>query len=321
LLEAIEDSRQADPSTALGWLERLERARGPNPARGWTTARLLEQLGRPQEAFEALERASRACPLEDQPRLEATGRRLARALRRAWRPLPPLLAPPTRTVHLKAAAGDGHRRRFAIDGTEVPVEEALCRLLSQLGRRALPAEGPLWAELGMLLLSDLCFLPVPDALPLPYLSAPLDFGRPGFLERRAAAWAELQAALLAGDAPALAASALARRRGERIRGVGWSLREDDVQRALSAVPGAFLIALTSRLAEGGLRAAAGLPDLLLLPGDPVRLPGFPAALGRGVVLVEAKSEGDQVRPAQAAWHHRLLANGVACEVWRVVAAP
>ncbi|MBW1877749.1 MAG: VRR-NUC domain-containing protein [Deltaproteobacteria bacterium] len=74
------------------------------------------------------------------------------------------------------------------------------------------------------------------------------------------------------------------------------------------------------LLREGWRAARGLPDLVVLPGPRIRLPGaMPSRLGEGLVLAEVKGPTDSVRDEQAAWFDRLLGAGAKVELWQVSA--
>ena len=83
------------------------------------------------------------------------------------------------------------------------------------------------------------------------------------------------------------------------------------------MPGPALATVMDRLAHEGWRASQGLPDLVVLPGEPVELPAAPALLSSDLVLAEIKGPGDQVRDEQAVWFRRLAHTKVRVELWRV----
>jgi hypothetical protein len=200
------------------------------------------------------------------------------------------------------------------------VEEAVALWLAVHGRTALYTEGALLSTICALLLSDLFFLPVPGALPVRMLSAPLDLGTPAFRPARRTAWDALVAALRAGEAASRVAAADERWRGVRLAGARWDAADrDSLSCATAALSPAALMLLLEHFADEGPRAMAGLPDLVVLPGPPVKLPGaFPSRLPAGLVLAEVKGPGDTIRDAQAVWLDRLAGAGVTVEVWRVV---
>ena len=90
---------------------------------------------------------------------------------------------------------------------------------------------------------------------------------------------------------------------------------------LRVIPGPTIDALLAPFLAHGFRAAAGWPDLVILPGPPCVLPGaLPATLGPGLIWAEIKGPTDTLRDAQALWHHTLRAQGQAVERWEVVPA-
>jgi Fanconi-associated nuclease 1 len=191
--------------------------------------------------------------------------------------------------------------------------------LAGLGRRALHGEGAVWTTLFALLLADVYFLPVPGALPSRFLSGPLDLGTPAFPARRREAIAEVLAAVRAGEGPDRVRGMHARRCGEALAGAAWDVADADTLAAVAdGVGGGGLAAIVERLLVEGFRAAAGLPDLVVLPGDAVEVAGaFPARLPASLVLAEVKGPGDTVRDEQAVWMDRLVSAAVPVELWRV----
>jgi hypothetical protein len=197
------------------------------------------------------------------------------------------------------------------------------RALAAVGRAALFAEGELWRTLLALLFADLMFLPVEGQLPVPFLSGPLDFGTPAFASRRRAevdaVWREIEA----GGAAARVASAWDRWAGVRLRGARWEVADREVMCAVAAaMPGAALRRVLEPLLHGGSRAARGLPDLVVLPGALAQLPdALPSVIRPSLLLVELKTEHDQLRDEQAVWHDRLIEAGVRVELWEVTTRP
>ncbi len=197
----------------------------------------------------------------------------------------------------------------------LPIESAVLRAIP---RRGIAAENALWTTLYGLLLYDLFWLPVPGMLPRRNLDGPLDLGTPDFARHRRQPLQQRLEALATGSGPALLHEAW-RHHGERIRGVDWRLAtRGTLEACVVGVGGPALAVILGRLAEEGWAAAAGLPDLAVLPGPEVSLPrGFPRRLGESLFLVEVKGPGDTVRDAQAVWFDRLLAAGARVELWRV----
>jgi hypothetical protein len=73
-----------------------------------------------------------------------------------------------------------------------------------------------------------------------------------------------------------------------------------------------------RIVVGGRRATRGLPDLVILPGLPIRMTSaFPSRLDAGLLLVEVKGPSDTVRDEQAIWFDLLLRSDTAVELWEV----
>ncbi len=335
LREAAEEAaRLGAPAQGAAWLARLLAlsAEAPRVGDAVRLARLLERAGAQDAAWSALLAARDAAPVWAREPLARPGRRLARSLRRTWVPDPPGPPVPQRVLRLPGAEA-GARPRYDVGGA-VPVEEAVRRALGAVGREAHHAEGALWWTIARLLLDPLLWLPIPGQLPVPRLHAPLDLGRPGFLARRAAAWSSLQAALCRGEA------------GERLQAVfdalggdapdlepdvdlgdGEAVGDDEDPRGrarpdaaalraiVAATPAPALCLLIEAAATGGRRALSGLPDLVVLPGAPARLPhALPATVEPGLALWEVKGPGDALRDGQRGWLHRLLDVGVAVEV-------
>jgi SAP domain/VRR-NUC domain len=251
--------------------------------------------------------------------LERTGRRLARAERRGWSPLPPLQAARVRRLPLAVGprpAGSA-RPSWLVRGQAHTVEDAVVATLGALGRTALHVEGALWRTLTALLVADLMFLPVAGMLPAPLMRAPLDWGEAGFVDRRSAAVAARLAEMGRGEAPRVLAANIEARSGEAIADVDWSLAP-----LLPAVAAAMGGEALSSIVDLLLRAPAdrrqGWPDLLVLPGPAIQLPGaLPATVGPDLLFAEIKGPTDTLRDAQRVWMDRLATVGLRVEVWQI----
>lgn len=307
---AAQHARGGDLAAAEAALRGL--AAASSPERGEASVRLVRLLagaGRTAEAAaEARVARGGLAPGEE--------RALARAARRlgGWAPEEPGLAPRDRDLRLP-----GERTPQGPRFGGLAVEPAVVRLLQEHGRSAVISEGQLWRTILALLFAEVMFLPVEGQLPVPFLAGPLDWGTPRFAAQRAAAVADVWAEVDAGRAGAAVRAAWERWSGVRLRGARWELATPEQLAVIcEALPPAALRALLAPLLDGGSRASRGLPDLVVLPGPAVKLPGaFPSALGEGLTLVELKTENDVVRDEQAAWFDRLLRAGVAVELWRV----
>jgi len=284
-------------------------------------ARTLEAEGRSEQAWEHLVNARASSRGPSRLAIARSGRRLAAQLRRGWAPDPPPRRPPVRHLVLPGAERIGTRPGYQSGEVVRAVEPAVAELVSSLGRTVLFAEGPLWTTLFALLFADAYFLPVPGALPVPFLAGPLDVGRPDFARRRPIAVAGVLDAVGAGEAPERIRVADERLRGTWLSGAAWNRASVDqlVAVAKGMGPTSLRVILETLLREGW-RAARGLPDLVVLPGPRIRLPGaMPSRLGEGLVLAEVKGPTDSVRDEQAAWFDRLLGAGAKVELWQVSA--
>ncbi len=253
-----------------------------------------------------------------------TGRRLARKLGQPWRS-PILRRPPQRELELPGAPAAGPRPLYRVrvggQAMSLAVEQALVASLP--GRRVLHGESAPWTTLFALLLHPLYFLPVPGMLPVPWLSGPLDIGRPAFAEQRRVPLERMLERIRSGQAPAMVREHHARLVGQALAGAHWQLASAaELEIIAASLGGSALACIISRLATEGWQAARGLPDLVILPGQPVPAPGPCAgSLAPGLMLAEVKGPGDQVRDAQAAWFHALVEAGAPVELWRVRRLP
>lgn len=283
-------------------------------------ARTLEAEGQPHAAFAWLTDHRPDPRAEPDAAVEITrvGRRLARTLGRGWAPDAPLVDAAERSWTLPAGAPVANRPGWRVDARDLPVEAALVARLAAHGRVAVHAEGQLWTTLFALLFADLYFLPVDGALPVARLTGPLDLGTPAFAARRRPHVDAVLSAITAGEAHDRIVDADARWRGCRLAGAAWHVLDGA---SLAAVAGSLgpqgLTAVMERLLQSW-RVSRGLPDLVVLPGDPVRLPdAFPSRLGPGLQLAEVKGPADSLRPEQRVWADVLKRAGAPIEWWWV----
>ena len=282
-------------------------------------ARTLEAESKRIEALNYLARLQHTVTGVDRMALNRAGKRLARTLRRGWAPDAPLRTPRSRTLRLPIGARVGPRPGYRIHDLDLPVEQAICATLRGHDRQALHAEGAIWSTLFSLLFADCFFLDVPGALPVRFLSAPLDLGTPAFRQARGAAIEAVLAGVRAGEAPDRIRDADDRFRGLRLSGATWSLADAEILATVAnGIGPAGLSTILLRILQGGRRVTRGLPDLVILPGDPIKLDdAFPTRLDGGLHLVELKGPSDTVRDEQQVWFDRLLRTDVAVELWQV----
>ncbi|MEM6926846.1 MAG: VRR-NUC domain-containing protein [Myxococcota bacterium] len=286
----------------------------------WAQALMAED--RTEDAWGVLVAARpQAGPVERMAILRAT-RRIARKLGRSTAPDPPLRQPPLRDLRLERFESEVRsvRPRWGADGRTV--EGAVCGWLGEQGRNARFGERRPFTTLFALLFADVLFMPVPGALPVRYLTRPLDFGTAAFRARRADAIEEVWQRIERGKAVEQLRDAWARWHGVRVVGARWghaALSELEVLADHLGPRG--LHAILDPLVDHGLSRTAGLPDLVVWPGRPVRLPdAMPSRLTGELHLVEIKGPGDRLRDAQRLWLDRLLEAGVRAELWEVSGA-
>ncbi|MCB9687348.1 MAG: VRR-NUC domain-containing protein [Alphaproteobacteria bacterium] len=320
LREQAEVLQRADPAAASELYARLV-AVGERPARvAARRALCLERAGRATEAWQVLRDAVDDASLAEGVAVVRTGRRLGRTLRRGFPPLPPRAAHPVRSLRLVPAASEGPRPLWQTPEGPRTVEQAVIEELAGVGRRALHDEGATLRTLGVLLLGELLFLPVPGALPVPRLPGPLDLGTRRFRERRSAAFEELLAAIDAGEGPDRVRAAWRAHEGTRLVHARWDAGEDTLVALAGALPPTALRELALAVADGVRRG--GFPDLLVLDGPPVELAsGWPRKLPAGVLVAEVKGPGDTLRDGQIAWLDALARMGVRAELWEVRPGP
>ncbi len=246
-------------------------------------------------------------------------RRIARRLGRSVAPDPPLRKPIRREVRLERASASAVRPRWGPDA--LPIEAAICGWLRDQGRRACFSEGRYFTTLFALLFADVLFLEVPGALPVRWLAGPLDLGRPGFRERRSSAIDAVWQGISRGEGSARVREAWGRLRGVRIVGARWHrVTLPELEILADHLGPAGLRAILEPMLEHGLSRRRGLPDLVVFPGPPVRLPdALPGRLTEGLHLVEVKGPGDRLRDDQRLWLDCLVRAEVRTEVWEVAA--
>lgn len=279
----------------------------------WRLAQVLDRAGRAREGAALCDRwRERVLPTEAL-QLERTGRRLARKAGMLWRPMRPFEKAPLRHVRLEAAERLGNRPGW---GRGVLIEQACMEALAP--RRVLFAENLLWTTLFGLLFADLYFLPVEGMLPAPFLFGPLDLGTSEFRLRRRQVEDRLDA-IRAGEGLPILRRNRAEREGQSISGLAWEAWTPEDLEAVCLGIGPAAASICERLLDEGWRAARGLPDLCILPGEACPIDGIPATVGEGLLLVEVKGPTDAMRDDQRIWHDRLLRAGIGVEVWSVTA--
>ncbi|MFK7930861.1 MAG: VRR-NUC domain-containing protein [Myxococcota bacterium] len=320
VLEEVEARKADRADQALLLLDELRRATdAPPTAFALLESRLWESLGDGATALAVLQLAGRETRGASRLAVHRSGRRLARAQRRAWVPDPPLRKPVTRSVKLTQVAADRRRPTWSVGDIQGVVEVAVAAHLDRQGRTALMAEGGLIRTLFALLFAETYFLPIPGALPASHLAGPLDVGTAAFATRRRAAVDAVLGAVDRAEAPERVERACAKWAGVRLAGVSRDLTDPGPWVALVRALGPVgLRAVLDPLLERGWGAAAGLPDLLILDGPDVRLDGaHPSRLGSRAVWVEVKGPGDSLRDGQKIWIDHLLRRELPVEVWSI----
>ncbi len=316
--------RDGQPGPAAEIYSALVASGAPPAAVAFRRARALEADGRGEEALKVLRQARPSAGPSEAVALSRAGRRMARQLRQGWAPDPPLANPPRRRLRvMRAPEATDPRAGWTVDGTPVSIEAAVCAQLAGVGRRAIHVEGSVWSTLFALLLADCYFLPVSGALPVPYLSGPLDLGIGAFRARRADAVDSVLAAVDNGDAARRVGAADARWRGTRLARAHWRAADrETLMEIADGVGTGALRAILERMLRVGRRASRGLPDLVILPGREVRLPeAHPSRLGPGLLLAEVKGPTDSLRDEQRVWLDVLQRAGAPAELWEVVPPP
>ena len=315
---ARELERAGEPHSAVALYEAL--VTGGHVAQDSVVCRwalALEAAGRQSEALRRLRDARGDADGGAALAIGRTGRRMARRCRAGWPPDRPLRTAPERTLRLVHHADADASRPLWGSGDPAVIERAVMQLLHGHGRRVVRGEAPLWRSLVALLMTPVLFEPVAGQLPVPYLSAPLDWRTPAFTDRRRAGVEAILAAVRAGEGADRVARACAQWRGTRVAGVRWTYTDDELVDVAAALDGVALAQLCRHWLEGRRGVGRGLPDLLVLPGPSVRLDAFPSRLSESLVAVEVKGPSDALRDEQVVWLDRLLGWGVRAEVWQV----
>jgi hypothetical protein len=245
------------------------------------------------------------------------GRRMAKLCRRGWAPDVPLLEPRERKLRLVAQEKQANRPTFG--PSSLPAERAVVEVLADHGRRAVMAEGTLWTTLFALLFAEVYFIPVPHTLPVPFLTGPLDLGTPQFVERRKDHIADIMAAIDRGDGPRRIIEEDGRHRGERLAGANWQIADGPTLATIAEGVGPRGLSRIINALLHGRRSAAGLPDLVVLPGKATRIEClWPTKIPSSLFLVEVKGPTDAVRDEQTIWFDRLLHHQILVELWQIV---
>jgi hypothetical protein len=281
-------------------------------------ARCLDLAGAPKEALALLRSARSEATIADRRAIARAGKRIARRCNEGFPPEIPLRKAPIRHITLPGGSPIKGRPTYRIAGRDRHVEAAIATLLHHLGRRAIHGEGRLWTMLFALLFAEgVSFLPVPGQLPIRGLGGPLDLGTPSFFPRRKDAIRAVLDDLKAGQAHSLLRSSYERFYGDQLSGVQWSLASLEELSTLCLALGPHgLVVIMEKLLYEGWEAARGLPDLVILPGVPIKLPSFPSQLGAGLQFVEIKGPTDTLQDNQKLWLHTLLQMSLTAEVWQ-----
>lgn len=314
--------RQQRPAEACALYERMVRGGGmalPTVAFRWAQAEVAR--GRPRDALDLLREARPLAAPANRLGLVRTMSRIARKTGQSVAPEDPLRPPTRRGIRLTRHPTSMGRPRWGADG--LVVEAAVCRWLREHGRLARFGEGRPYGTLFALLFADVLFMEVPGALPVRFLTAPIDLGTRHFRAAREDAIAEVFAAVDRGDAPRRLHDAWDRWAGVRIAGARW---EGSTPRELQTLAEHLgprgLRTILEPMIDHGPREGAGLPDLVVWPGSAVRLPdALPSRLGPGLCLVEIKGPTDRLQDRQRMWMDRLVRADVRTELWEVSEPP
>ena len=265
---ARELERQREPEAAARLYRALsETGAVAMPRIACRHALALEASGQREDALRLLLQARSQATDGERLAIARTGRRLAKKLRRGWAPAPPLRQAPERTLVLNQLSADQARPRWGEEGEGALIEGAVRQHIEAADRRVLRGEGPLWRTLVTLLCTPFLFEPVAGQLPVPFLTAPLDWGTPAFASRRSARVGELLSALRQGEGAVRMARACDQWRGCVLQGVRWNHSDADLIALAEATPPRALAALCEHVMSRGRRATRGLPDLASVIGQ------------------------------------------------------
>jgi Fanconi-associated nuclease 1 len=199
------------------------------------------------------------------------------------------------------------------------VEDAVAERLRAAGRAVVRGEAGLLTRVVVCLLGEALWLPVEGAFPVPGLAGPLDFGRPGFADRRRETLTILREAVLAGRARDLVRQTCGRLGGCSVTGWGTVPADpSELEQIVACFQPSVQWLLVETFLQEGWAALPGFPDLLVLDGPACILSEcFPSRWPAGGRLIEVKGPGDSVRDGQKIWFDRLLQAGVPVELVEV----
>ncbi|MFA7332148.1 MAG: VRR-NUC domain-containing protein [Candidatus Delongbacteria bacterium] len=304
--------RLGRPGAAAAWQRMALELGVEGRRRGETWLRLVVNLrhsGRQESAQAACRQA-----LAEQP-----GPVIRRELEQRLGGARPLREPPVlRWSQLRHPGHAGGRTLLqAESGAALCVEELALTRFAHDGWQGLHVENLLPRALVGLVAWNLIFAPAPGAFLHRFHAAPLDWGRPGFLERRAEEWRRLRTRLLRERHRAGVRERLHSKAGLQNPLVNWSVFQPGTEPGghdperwrrglevlLEVLPGRPLAELCEGLLREPGELGHGLPDLLLWrEGGPDRPLEWQ--------LVEVKGPGDRLFLAQRLWLDWLLERGL-----------
>ena len=261
-------------------------------------------------------------PLDERLALTQSYNQMAHKIRKPRRTLPKLKAPAEREITLLQSGQHKNRPVFRVKDADLFVEKAVCSLLNDQGHLAFFTEGTVWQALMILLFWDAITAPIPNQLPSPVLSAPLDFGRPEFTARREQ-WIEpIFKQIESGDAPRLLHANI-KHLNVTARGLGsHRISASTLETIAEKIDGPALAKLMHILMVVCHQQSKGMPDLLVFPNT--NLPfdiSFPNRFRSPFLLAELKTRSDKLSPAQKVWFHRLSMAKIPAEIWQITHKP
>ena len=254
------------------------------------------------------------CDTIDGIRFARTGRRIARSTGGSEDFPEVTKLSVDRTVELPHARSG---RAWTLEGEKaVSIERAVADWLSVHGRKTIRSENDLWTTLFVLLYEPVFFADIPGSWPAPFLARPTDLGLPSFVERRRNQIDFRHKEFETKEPGTLLTQAWNARFGQRISGVHWNRWHlNDLVNIVNTLGVVALRAVLEPFLHQWRRAARGLPDLVLLPGQSQPIGG--TELSCDLTFVEVKGPGDSIRDAQRWWLAVLRDAGIRAEVWRV----
>ncbi|MBP5980794.1 MAG: VRR-NUC domain-containing protein [Halomonas sp.] len=243
--------------------------------------RVLERLGRHQEAFDLAMNAQRHTPNETEA--QALARLLPRLRKKLKIDAQPPVCEPTYT-----------RWELTLPGPQ-PVERAVAQHVSSPGAPVYYAENTLITGLFGLLCWPAIFAPLPGAFFHPFHSGPADLHREDFVVRRCGLFDECLARLEDGSYRQAIHTAWQEKHGLASPFVHWPLLDETLLTlALECLPAAHLKVCFERFLQDIKANRAGLPDLIqFLPDAPLGEPRYR--------LIEVKGPGDRLQDNQRRW--------------------